>query len=250
MFDKMKASQKLTLVLLVIAIMGIASTIFLGYQYQKAKREIQTIRTDPTVIQKAAQAEVKQLLDQIGKLIDLPQKESPTVATVIDSQKLKSQPFFAKAKNGDKIIIYTEAKKAIIYRPSTNKIVDVAPVTIGENQKTPLKAAIYNGTGIAGLAGSIEKQLKDKVVNIDVVLKEDAKTDYQKTLVVDFTGKQKETASQIANLLNGEVGSLPNSETKPDSDLLVILGKGSIAVPTVAPTTAPTTSPNATPSAR
>ena len=234
----MKTSQKLTLVLLVLAIAGIGSAIFLGYKYQKAQKEIQTIRTDPTVIQKAAQAEVKQLLDQVGKLIDLPQKESPTVATVTDSQKLKSQPFFAKAKNGDKIIIYTEAKKALIYRPSTNKIVDVAPVTIGQNQ-TPIKIAIYNGTQIAGFANSVEKQLKEKVVNVEIVSKEDAaKSDYAKTLVVDLSGKQKETASKIASLLNGEMGSLPSAETKPNSDILVILGKG-LVVPTISPSASP-----------
>ena len=39
--------------------------------------------------------------------------------------------FFSKAKVGDKVIIYTNARKAILYDPVAGKIVEVAPVNIG-----------------------------------------------------------------------------------------------------------------------
>ncbi|MDP2630898.1 MAG: hypothetical protein Q8P56_05845 [Candidatus Uhrbacteria bacterium] len=82
----------------------------------------------------AAQAEVsevEQLLAAVGKLIVLPEGETPTIATVSDLEKLKSQPFFVNAKNGDKVLIYTNAKKAILYDPVANKIIEVAPINIG-----------------------------------------------------------------------------------------------------------------------
>lgn len=79
----------------------------------------------------AAQAEVKRLVAEVGKLIELPTGEDPTVATVTDITKLKDQPFFAKAKNGDKVLIYTNARKAILYDPQAKKVIDIAPINIG-----------------------------------------------------------------------------------------------------------------------
>ena len=77
------------------------------------------------------QANIVALVAKVGQLIVLPQGETPTVATVVDPNVLKSQPFFANAAKGDLVLIYTAAKKAILYDPSVNKIVEVAPVTIG-----------------------------------------------------------------------------------------------------------------------
>jgi|SRR3989344_6319278 len=68
------------------------------------------------------------LVEKIGILIELPAGEEPTIATVTDKTKLSDQAFFAPAQNGDVVLIYTDAKKAYLYRPSTNKILDVAPV--------------------------------------------------------------------------------------------------------------------------
>src|SRR5437879_3892673 len=74
------------------------------------------------------QEDVKSLVERVGKLMDLPQDETPTVATVSDVDKLKDQPFFAKAKNGDKVLIYTKAKKAILFDPVAGKILEVGPL--------------------------------------------------------------------------------------------------------------------------
>jgi predicted negative regulator of RcsB-dependent stress response len=86
--------------------------------------------------QAAAQAETKQITAQVGKLIELPANETPTVATVVDATKLQKQAFFSSAKNGDRVLIYTQAKKAILYRPSINKVIQVAPVNIGNTQSS------------------------------------------------------------------------------------------------------------------
>lgn len=87
--------------------------------------------------QAAAQAETSSLVADVGKLIVLPQGEAPTIATVVEASKLKSQAFFGNAQNGDKVLLYAQAKKAILYRPSTNKIIEVAPINIGNNATTP-----------------------------------------------------------------------------------------------------------------
>src|SRR3989304_6601820 len=84
-----------------------------GYFYYQTQKN-QTVKTNP---QASAQDETKKIVSEVGKLIDLPAGEDPTVATVTDIAKLKDQPFFQKAKNGDKVLIYTNSKKAILYDP-------------------------------------------------------------------------------------------------------------------------------------
>lgn len=87
------------------------------------------ILSNPTEVAKQQQAELVAL---VGALVDLPTGEEPTVATVSDASKLKDQAFFELAQNGDKVLIYTKAKKAYLYRPSTDKIINIAPVNIGD----------------------------------------------------------------------------------------------------------------------
>ena len=80
---------------------------------------------------RAAEEELRQIIARVGQLLVLPEGEIPTLATVTDPEKLKDQSFFVHAKIGDKVLIYTNAKKAILYSPAANKIVEVAPLNIG-----------------------------------------------------------------------------------------------------------------------
>lgn len=74
------------------------------------------------------EAEVKSLVQKVGKIALLPTDEMPTIATVSDPEKLKNQAFFIDAKVGYKVLVYANAKKAILYDPESNKIVNIAPV--------------------------------------------------------------------------------------------------------------------------
>ncbi|MGH7246422.1 MAG: hypothetical protein ACREGI_05840 [Candidatus Levyibacteriota bacterium] len=109
---------------LVVVLVAIGTAVYFYNQYQKA----QVLLKNPTL---AAQQQTDSLIAMVGKLMELPKGETPTIATVSDVTKLKDQPFFALAQNGDKVFIYTKARKAILYRPSQNIIIDVAPVNIG-----------------------------------------------------------------------------------------------------------------------
>lgn len=79
--------------------------------------------------------EVASVVAEVGQLIVLPEGETPVVAEVADIEALKGQEFFAKAATGDKVLIYTQALKAILYRPSTKKIIEVAPVVLGPSEQ-------------------------------------------------------------------------------------------------------------------
>lgn len=115
--------QKLVLLVLGILVVGLAGTSVMFYKQAKS------LKVNP---QQVAQEENKKLIEAVGKLVLLPEGETPTIATVTDVNKLKSQQaFFARSAEGDKVLIYTSALKAIMYRPSTNKIIEVAPLVIG-----------------------------------------------------------------------------------------------------------------------
>ncbi|MFZ2500364.1 MAG: hypothetical protein WAW90_00035 [Minisyncoccia bacterium] len=107
-----------TNVLAVLLVISIGTGV---YFYQKAT-------ADP---QKEALKELQATIVSVGKLMVLPAGETPTMATVSDPEKLKDQPFFIHAQKGDKVLIYTASQKAILYSPSLNKIVEVAPINAG-----------------------------------------------------------------------------------------------------------------------
>lgn len=79
--------------------------------------------------QAISREKVEKLVSEVSKLMILPEGELPTVATIKDLEPLKVQPFFANAQVGDMLLIYEQARKAIIYSPSKRKIVEVGPVT-------------------------------------------------------------------------------------------------------------------------
>ncbi len=101
----------------------------LGYKKYASLRDENARLSNPQV---AAQDESIRLKDEVAQLIELP-NETPTIATVVDVEKLKSQAFFANAHNGDRVLFFAQAKKAILYRPGTKKIVEVAPINLGDS---------------------------------------------------------------------------------------------------------------------
>ncbi len=101
-------------------------------QLDDTSKELQAFKADPS---QASQAEANRIIGEVGKLYALPKDEQPSVATVTDVSKLKDQQFFAKAQNGDVTLIYSTAKLAILYRPSSNQIVNVSSVTIQDQQQ-------------------------------------------------------------------------------------------------------------------
>ena len=108
----------------VVSLITVAAIVAAGYFYN----QVRMLKQNPQVL---AEQEVADLVAKVGRLLILPIGETPTVATVTDPEALKDQPFFVYAAKGDKVLIYTTAKKAILYSVALNKIIDVAPLNIG-----------------------------------------------------------------------------------------------------------------------
>lgn len=123
-----------------MALAGAAGFYFMKYRdlngkYNDVQGKYTELTSDPETVQAA---EVRKYIEEVGKVYDLPDGEEPSVATVKDKEQLKDQPFFAKAENGDITLIYSNAKLALLYRPSTKQLVNVSSVTIQQDaQPTP-----------------------------------------------------------------------------------------------------------------
>ncbi len=199
--------------------------------------------------------EIQAISKQLRKFMDLPESPLPTMATVTEKEKLQQQDFFQKAENGDKVLIYLSEGKAILFRPSTGKVIDVAPIretTTPEQAAKPestdskqpeseaeetVSITLYNGSTVSGVTRSVESDLSELSYDYEVVARTNAaRTTYTETVVVDVDGNLNEQAQELAKLLDASVTSLPSGERRPSSGgLLVIIGGPVTASPEASP---------------
>ena len=220
-------------VFFILAVLGLGSGVYFYQQYKTSEGKLK----NPT---EAAKIESKELMVKVGKLMMLPNEEAQ-VLTVADVETLKkTQSFFIDGKDNDKLLLFQIAKKAVLYRPSTNVVVNVAPIMDSPNQATAsgqtppvgaqeqsLKIALRNGSGITGVTTKLEQDLKATLQNITIVEKDNAKRmDYEKTMLIVLSNTlDKNVVQQLATELSASVSALPAEEPKPVADLLIIAGK-------------------------
>lgn len=124
------ARQNAKTIIVVAVIVLLAAALL--YQTQVAKQAQNAKAPIATVDRKAAaHVEATTLRNKVSKILELPSTETPTVATVSDAAKLQNQAFFSNAKNGDKVLMFAQAKQVILFRPATNKVIQVAPIDVG-----------------------------------------------------------------------------------------------------------------------
>jgi len=139
---------KIIIVTLVVIIIGVGAV---ALQLYFKNRSTAADQNGAAAIQ-ANKAELAKLIEAVGKLIVLPQGKEPTLATVSDPEKLKDQAFFKNAVLGDKVLIYSRAQKAILYSPSKNKIIEVAPINLSApTTATPIPLATTTQTQTTNL---------------------------------------------------------------------------------------------------
>ena len=148
--------RRLPWALLVVVVVG--AGVLVGTQYiktQKLNQQLSELKQSPEQI---AQQQTKEVIEKVGKLILLPQDEQPTVATVTDLEPLKGQAFFTNAKLNDKVLIYSVAKKAVLFRPELNLIVEVAPI----NSDSSGTAIPNSNTQVLGTQDNAQNQTNTK----------------------------------------------------------------------------------------
>jgi hypothetical protein len=123
---RLRPYKKIVAVLL-LGVVGVSS-LYYGYQLYSDKT-----KTDQ-VLGVSAGASLQDNVKRVSELVELSSAdEQPTeVATIDDVKKLSDNAFFDRAANGDMILIYQTSKIAVLYRPSTGKVIAIGPVDSGE----------------------------------------------------------------------------------------------------------------------
>lgn len=173
-------------------------------------------------------AQLKQVTGEVSKLMLLPKGETPTLATVSNIDKLKSQAVFANAQNGDKVLVYTKAQKVIVYRPSAHKIVDVGPLVLDKNGSpyVTAKVAILNGSGTDDALSKMTQSVITAFPNSTIVAKQPASRTFPNSIAIDLTKSNQPLDEQIADTLGIKTGQLPLGIDSPaNADILIIVGQ-------------------------
>lgn len=213
-------------VLILVVILALAGAGYMYYQYQKTAAELKKVKTQPSS-QSPKDDEIKKMVAEIAKVARIPENETPSIATITDVSKLKDQPFFKDAKNGDILLVFNSSGKAILYDPKNKKIVDVTTLSTTPSFNQQFKVVIRNGTTTQNLAGKMEEDLKKALGVVNVIAKENAqKNNYEKTQVSLINLAASEYAANVAKAINAQVVDFPEGEPKPkDADILIIIGK-------------------------
>jgi cytoskeletal protein RodZ len=220
--------KKLLLIVLAIIIIAGASS-YLTFSYIKTNPEPFGLLKGPSIIK----SEEKALVAEISKSLTLPKDEEPTVATVTDPEKLSSQFFFKDAQKGDKLLIYQNAKKVILYRPSENRVVEVGMVNInGQAALTPsaqsYRMAILNSTKDTGITSSMETKIQQTDNAVQITEKGTSVLTYNESFLVDVKGDKSSEAQKLIQGLGIKTGNLPDAERKIDVDFILIIGADKI----------------------
>ncbi len=212
-----------------IVVLLILLSVLLTARITRSYPETLGLLKGPEILREEEEAFVA----EVGRSISLPNDEKPTIATVSDITKLEQQPFFKNGREGDKVLMYTNAKKVILYRPAEKRVVEVGTLSINNQGggevagiEVNLKFSILNGTAKTGVTDAVAKELQAAFPASEVITKANAaKKNYDKSLLVDLKGDREETAKELAAKLGLELASLPEGETQPkDVDFLIIVG--------------------------
>ncbi len=124
-------TQKGTLLLIaLVALVALAGVLEAKRKVVENQLEQVTVRLEQMQTGSTRQDREKaaRIVEKVRRLMEIGDIE-PTVATIVDVEKLRERnPFYNKAENGDFLIV--TAERAILFSEKQNKILDVVPVQV------------------------------------------------------------------------------------------------------------------------
>jgi len=211
----------LSLIVVLLAGALTASIILLNKEKNKS--------INPTELATAEQERIK---EAVGKLIILDDSTEPTIATLVDTEKLKQEnsEFYKNAKNGDKLLIYPD--RAILFDEEKNIIVNVAPIlkepvtntTTDENTLTiELRNGSKNTENLTDVNGKITELGESYIVSNTT---EASNTNYTGTVIYNLGNADPTLLTDLAEKLNAKIETaLPEGEAESTAGVVIIVGE-------------------------
>jgi len=140
---KKKRSAAPILFFLIFLLLGSLTVLSFQLYWDSRKTLSKLEQAAPQVL---LDLETKDIIARVRKHMVLPDEE-PLVNTVTDADKVRGEPFYAKAQNGDKVIVFSN--RAILYSPTQDKIVEVGFIRM----LSPTPLAGSEATASAAIAG-------------------------------------------------------------------------------------------------
>lgn len=132
--EQQSSSSLIKYILAVLVIVLLAFVIVLDGRRREAEESLRRVSVRLEQVQGQKKELAQQVMAKVRKHIVLPTDPEPTVATIVDVEKLRKQnAFYKKAENGYHLILTTD--RAVLYDPKRDIVVDVAPVQIQQPQK-------------------------------------------------------------------------------------------------------------------
>lgn len=225
-----------TLARLLMVLLAAAALVLLWswFNYRHVEENLTRLHAGLSQQEKIIKQGYTDLLERLGRHMFLPADETPVVATITDIKSLsQGRPFYQNAQNGDKVIIYTGSKMAIIYNPTADKIVNIGPVINEANQNNflteennnVLVVEIRNGSSQNGIASKLADELESDSSFSIFDFKTRATRRYAKTVLVDLGEGKSELVKKLESRLGVvAVNKLPAGEKKTKAEVLIILG--------------------------
>jgi flagellar basal body-associated protein FliL len=153
----------LLVALVVILGVGLAITAYGFYQKDKKIKDLQASNSatagSPEAEAKAAATveKLKTILNINDIKDDKGDVQKPAVATIVDADKVResNKEFYADAQKDDALIVYSN--RAILYRESSNKIINIAPIVANPTAATGTSATPAPATTPAPAATPAKK---------------------------------------------------------------------------------------------
>jgi hypothetical protein len=119
----------------IISILIIIIIALLGYAVYDKFFATTTLETQ------LSEKEIKSLVVKVSKLINVPE-ELPVVAKIIKAEELMAeQKFYTGSKDGDYLIVFPTTQKAMIYRESEDRLINVGPIIVDQPATTTKQTA-------------------------------------------------------------------------------------------------------------
>lgn len=219
-----------------LLIVSLAAFGWSFWSYQNVKKDLAILK-DPQLASELSQKETSELIGKLSKLMVVPADRDPVVAVINDVEMLAAtQDFYVPAHNGDKLIMFQDSRKAVIYDEDDNRIVNVGPIYFdngdGATSTDPaivadrLNIELRNGSTTQGVAVDLRDRLQANYAFNIIKMAKAGKTDYSGFTLVDKTNGSK---NSLVESLQKELGAtvvkdVPSGEPNTTAEILIIVG--------------------------